>query len=337
MQIGGYIDSVDEDSTFTFGGSCQKMFRVMRHESAEVPLKTPYQNQQKGVLEMKQRKHVFTLIELLIVLCTIAILATILLPALQDANRNASDAACVSNLGQLSKAFQIYATEFDDYMPALTPTQQGSGKTGWEYALIDAVGQDRNNSSLRKSFFCSADAAGNSQDGNRKSYSLNNLQQVIHPLIDNTINGDGKVVKNTGSDKGYISGNKTSAVLVASDLIVIGENVSPNNTFGNATFSSTDIRSPGSASAVHQQVAIYKQLTSHKTAGNLFLDGHAVHRPPQQTMPTNKGLFNISNKTFYCDSNPSGGATEGFGSWTDCPKRKRGDSSCPGDFSCHSK
>ena len=135
---------------------------------------------------MKQCKHAFTLIELLVVICIIAILASMLLPALQSARESASTATCISNLGQFSKAYQMYATSFNDFMPALTATQSG-GSCGWEYALIDALGQDRNNSPFRKSFFCDADSNDNNIqtpdvgrfDNCKKSYSLNNLQEAV--------------------------------------------------------------------------------------------------------------------------------------------------------------
>ena len=282
---------------------------------------------------MKQCKHAFTLIELLVVICIIAILASMLLPALQSARESASTATCVSNLGQMSKAFQMYATSFNDFMPALTATQSG-GSCGWEYALIDALGQDRNNSPFRKSFFCDADSSSDNPGNNKKSYSLNNLQEVIHPKISLTLNANGG--ESTSDGKGAISGNKTTSVYTASSLIIIGENVSEGNTIGSASFSATSLNSPGSASAVHQQVSIYKRMTSHSTAGELYLDGHARHVKPQQTFPSTS-TFNISKKTTYNNSGPTGGATEGWGDWTDCPKRKTGDKGCPGDSTCHAK
>ncbi len=283
---------------------------------------------------MKQCKHAFTLIELLVVICIIAILASMLLPALQSARESASTATCISNLGQFSKAYQMYATSFNDFMPALTATLPGGGSCGWENALIDALGQDRNNSPFRKSFFCDADSSSDNPGSNKKSYSLNNLQEVIHPKISLTLSANGAETTNDG--KGSISGNKTTSVYTASSLIIIGENVSEGNTIGNASFSTTSLNSPGTASAVHQQVSIYKRMTSHNTAGELYLDGHARHLKPQQTFPSSSS-FNISKKTSFSNSGPTGGAQEGWGDWTDCPKRKTGDKSCPGDSTCHAK
>lgn len=286
---------------------------------------------------MKHCKQAFTLIELLVVICIIAILASMLLPALQSARESASTATCINNLGQFGKAYQAYATDYNDYMPALTSKQGSGGSCGWERALGNALGQniDSGNSPFKNAFFCDADSSSDTVGGNKKSYSLNNLKEVIHPHIDLTLDANGSVV--TGTSPGYISGNQMTSVKTASDLIIIGENVSEGNNIGSATFSATSLNSPGSASAVHQQVSIYKRMTSHTTAGELFLDGHAKHLKPQQTMPTKDGKtvgsFNISKKTTYSDSGPSGGATQGWGSWTDCPKRKAGDS-CTGDTGC---
>ena len=59
---------------------------------------------------MKQRK-LFTLIELLIVIAILAILAGLLLPALNSARKTAKSAACKNNLRQLGLGFFQYEQE----------------------------------------------------------------------------------------------------------------------------------------------------------------------------------------------------------------------------------
>lgn len=59
-------------------------------------------------------RRAFTLIELLVVIAIIAILMAVLMPALKRAREGGKRAACLSNLKQLTLAWNMYADENDD-------------------------------------------------------------------------------------------------------------------------------------------------------------------------------------------------------------------------------
>ncbi len=77
----------------------------------------------------------FTLIELLVVVAIIAMLISILLPSLSKARAQARTTLCLSRIGQLGKAFMIYADDYGEAFPFIAtchePVDQPEARETW--------------------------------------------------------------------------------------------------------------------------------------------------------------------------------------------------------------
>jgi prepilin-type N-terminal cleavage/methylation domain-containing protein len=84
-----------------------------------------------------QIRRAFTLLELLTTMAIIAILAVLLLPALQQAHSKARRVACGSNLKNVGAAFHAWAHDHNDLFPMQVSTNQGGTREFAETAGLN--------------------------------------------------------------------------------------------------------------------------------------------------------------------------------------------------------
>jgi prepilin-type N-terminal cleavage/methylation domain-containing protein/prepilin-type processing-associated H-X9-DG protein len=81
------------------------------------------------------KRTAFTLVELLVVIGIIALLISILLPALNKARESANAVVCSSNIRQLGTGIALYTNENRGCLPAIAymrePTSAGAINNGW--------------------------------------------------------------------------------------------------------------------------------------------------------------------------------------------------------------
>jgi prepilin-type N-terminal cleavage/methylation domain-containing protein len=130
---------------------------VLKKENLVTASRNETLAQERSCITMRKRSRIpafgggFTLVELLVVIAIIALLMSILMPALARTKKQAKTVVCQQNLHQWGYAFQLFGHDNNGNFPASV----GGPADYWMVGMLPYIGAEKDQmSKVRKLFFC---------------------------------------------------------------------------------------------------------------------------------------------------------------------------------------
>ncbi|MHB9137801.1 MAG: type II secretion system protein [Victivallaceae bacterium] len=236
-----------------------------------------------GRTEKSSRKQVFTLIELLVVIAIIAILASMLLPALSKARDKAKQSTCINQLKQIGTAHLMYGNDFYDF---ISPFQEGT------YAYKQFVGEYESNGRLGTSagwggrIYSYIGGDGGKKSRRWKIYVCpsDTIPRDLTDIVSNSNQGTGASYCHNGASKQYSDYNGAGYVGASyKNWYRFSQARTPSSSCltTEEPFKSPGYATPGKNGILYKPYpsSPYLKPTHQNGVNVLFIDGHSALVP----------------------------------------------------------